>query len=168
MGGVRACVCVCVCVYVCVYVCVCVCVCVQVVCGGVGEVVAYACVHKHSMPTQTNVLLTSPLLLPHYYFPIITSLLLLPHNFLLLTDLTGKQSSPSPSHLQRGDIIISMNDKDLVNKTHSEAVEVIKSLAGASFVRMSMILGEESTDKIPPPEWKEWVTQAQLKSSKPR
>lgn len=61
-----------------------------------------------------------------------------------------------------------MNDKDLVNKTHSEAVQVIKSFAGASFVRMRMILGEESADVVPPPEWKEWVTHAQQKASKAR
>ena len=56
-----------------------------------------------------------------------------------------------------------MNDKELVNKTHSEAVQVIKSLSSASFVRMSVIQGEESTDNIPPPEWKDWVTEAQKK-----
>lgn len=81
---------------------------------------------------------------------------------------TGESTRLPSSHLQRGDIILSMNDKDLINKTHSEAVQVIKSLAGASFVRMRVILGEESADMVPPPEWKEWVTLAQQKASKGR
>ena len=55
-----------------------------------------------------------------------------------------------------------MNNIDLVHKTHTEAVQIIKSLAATSFVQLRMIQGEESTNNVLPSEWKEWVKRAYL------
>ena len=55
-----------------------------------------------------------------------------------------------------------MNNIDLVRKTHTEAVQIIKSLAATSFVQLRMIQGEESANNVLPPEWKEWVKRVYL------
>ena len=45
--------------------------------------------------------------------------------------------------LQRGDIILSINSISLTNKTHIEAVHIIKSLSSNSVIRMEMIQGDD-------------------------
>ena len=51
-----------------------------------------------------------------------------------------------------------MNDIILENKTHAEAVQIVKSVAAASCIRMRMIQGEESSDNLLAPEWMQWVS----------
>lgn len=64
--------------------------------------------------------------------------------------------------VKKGDILLGMNNIDLVRKTHTEAVQIIKSLAATSFVQLRMIQGEESANNVLPPEWKEWVKRVYL------
>ena len=59
---------------------------------------------------------------------------------------------------QRGDILLSINDKTLVGKTHGEAIESVRGLIGCEVVRMELIQGEETDiNGGLSPDWGKWL-----------
>ncbi len=55
---------------------------------------------------------------------------------------------------------MSINGTSLVNKTHSEAVEIIQSLVSTSIVRLELIQGDEMFEEDGggvSPYWREWI-----------
>jgi multiple PDZ domain protein len=60
--------------------------------------------------------------------------------------------------IQRGDILLSINDKTLVGKTHGEAIEGVKGLIGSEVVRMELIQGEDTDiNGGLSPDWGKWL-----------
>ena len=43
------------------------------------------------------------------------------------------------SHVQKGDILLSINGVSLVGRTHQEAIQTIKSMTPAATIRMELI-----------------------------
>ena len=79
-----------------------------------------------------------------------------------------KQSLAPEFCLQRGDIIMSINGTSLTNKTHNEAVEIMKSLSTTNIVRLELIQGEELFEEEGgvSPDWKIWMERYTLERNK--
>jgi C-terminal processing protease CtpA/Prc len=61
--------------------------------------------------------------------------------------------------IQRGDILLSINDRSLVGKTHTEAIESVRRLMGCEVVRMELIQGEDmDINGGLSPDWGKWLT----------
>lgn len=61
--------------------------------------------------------------------------------------------------MQCGDILLSINNISLSNKTHEEAVQTLKSLTSASVVRMELLQGDDvfEEDGGLSPDWSTWL-----------
>lgn len=61
--------------------------------------------------------------------------------------------------MQCGDILLSINNISLSNKTHEEAVQTLKSLTSASVVRMELLQGDDvfEEDGGLSPDWSIWL-----------
>lgn len=64
-----------------------------------------------------------------------------------------------PFYIQRGDIIVSINGIQLMEKTHLEAVETIKGLTSASLIKMELIQGDDvyTSEGGLSPDWVYWL-----------
>ena len=71
--------------------------------------------------------------------------------------------------LQKGDLLLNINGVSLLNKTHSEAIHLIKSVMSSSSVRLDLIQGEESRESGGlSPDWEKWVKKHESASSGPQ
>jgi C-terminal processing protease CtpA/Prc len=52
--------------------------------------------------------------------------------------------SVMPSTVQRGDIIVSINSLNLTDKTHEEAVQIIKSFTNHTLIKMELVQGDDT------------------------
>ena len=60
---------------------------------------------------------------------------------------------------QRGDILLSINEKTLVGKTHGEAIESVRGLIGCDVVRLELLQGEDTDiNGGLSPDWGKWLT----------
>lgn len=67
---------------------------------------------------------------------------------------------------QKGDLILNINGASLLNKTHSEAIQLIKSVMGSSSVRLDLIQGEGSRESGGlSPDWEKWIKKHESASS---
>lgn len=58
------------------------------------------------------------------------------------------------SPLQKGDVILKINDVPLFGKQHVEAIQLIRSVMSASTIRMELIQGDQAELS---PDWVKWV-----------
>ena len=78
------------------------------------------------------------------------------------------QSMPSLllPHLQKGDILLTVNGVSLLNKSHTEAIQLIKSAMGSPSVRLELIQGEGSKDPGGlSPDWEKWIKKYETAAS---
>lgn len=61
-------------------------------------------------------------------------------------------------YIQRGDVILSINNHSLLQKTHEEAVDIIKANVGSTSVQLKLIQGDPT---VPEPglsnQWTKWI-----------
>ena len=91
-----------------------------------------------------------------------------PLHFLLIRTLALNQSMPSLllPHLQKGDILLTVNGVSLLNKSHTEAIQLIKSAMGSPSVRLELIQGEGSKDPGGlSPDWEKWIKKYETAAS---
>ena len=70
---------------------------------------------------------------------------------------------------QKGDLLVNVNGVSLLNKTHSEAIQLIKSVMSSSSVRLDLIQGEGSRESGGlSPDWEKWVKKHETASSGPQ
>jgi ligand of Numb protein X 1/2 len=70
--------------------------------------------------------------------------------------------------IQRGDILLSINDKTLVGKTHGEAIESVRGLIGCKVVRMELIQGEDTDiNGGLSPDWGKWLRKWEVSRRSP-
>lgn len=69
--------------------------------------------------------------------------------------------------LQRGDILLALNEVSLVGKTHSEAVQIIKSMPAAGTIHFHLIQGDavEGCPNCLSPDWPAWMEKFVAKRS---
>jgi hypothetical protein len=74
--------------------------------------------------------------------------------------------SPSPPTSQKGDILLSINGVSLLNKSHMEAIQLIKSVMGSPSVRLELIQGEGTKDPSGlSPDWEKWIKKYETAAS---
>ena len=72
----------------------------------------------------------------------------------------------SPPTLQKGDILLTINSVSLLNKSHTEAIQLIKSVMGSPSVRLELIQGEGSRDSGGlSPDWEKWIKKYETAAS---
>ena len=88
---------------------------------------------------------------------------------LVLIFLLSEYRDLCPSLLQKGDLLLNINGVSLLNKTHSEAIHLIKSVMSSSSVRLDLIQGEGSRESGGlSPDWEKWVKKHESASSGPQ
>ncbi|XP_014670633.1 PREDICTED: ligand of Numb protein X 2-like [Priapulus caudatus] len=63
-------------------------------------------------------------------------------------------------HIQKGDVLLSINSTNLVGLTHAEAVTVLKASAESKVISLKIIEGSETTDGMKNfvPSWTFWLS----------
>lgn len=68
--------------------------------------------------------------------------------------------------LQKGDLLLNVNGVSLLGKTHTEAIQLIKSVMGSSLVQLELIQGEGSRESGGlSPDWGNWIKKYEAANS---
>lgn len=63
--------------------------------------------------------------------------------------------------MQKGDILLKINDVPLLGKEHSEAIHMIRNIMSASTIRMELIQGDQAELS---PDWGKWIERYESQS----